>query len=160
MIENRTGKKTIGFGADISGNNKTDDELLKEVEPQDFVKYGIIPELVGRLPVIVTLNSLDEEAMINILTKPKNAVLKQYKALFAMDNVELCVEEDALSSIAHQAIERKTGARGLRAILEKVMLNLMYEIPSEEGIKKCTITKETVLEGADPLIEKEVTDED
>ncbi len=160
MIENRTGKKTIGFEADISYNNRTDDELLKEVEPQDFIKYGIIPELVGRLPVIVTLNSLDEEAMVSILTKPKNAVFKQYKALFAMDNVELCIDDEALSEIAHLAIERKTGARGLRAILEKVMLNLMFEIPSDQSIKKVTITKDAVQNGADPLIEKEVTDED
>ncbi len=151
VIENRLATKSIGFGAELSNiNEKTESELLKEVMPQDFVKYGLIPELIGRIPVVVSLDSLDEDALIRILKEPKNSLVKQYQALFAMDNVTLTFQEDALREIAREAVERKTGARGLRAIVEKTMMNSMYEVPSDESISECIITKDAVLGKADP----------
>jgi len=153
VIENRIGKKSIGFNADIEDKKLGDTgEVFKEVQPQDFVKYGIIPEFVGRVPVIVTLDQLDEDALVNILTKPKSAITKQYQKLFELDDVELSFTEDALREIAKEAMARNTGARGLRAILEKSMMNLMYEIPSDDMIQSCLITKETITEGADPEV--------
>ena len=125
-------------------------EILKEVLPEDLLKYGLIPEFVGRLPVLVTLNSLDSEDLVKILTEPKNALVKQYQKLFAMDNVDLEFEESAIKEIASLAQERKTGARGLRAILEEVMLNVMYEIPSRDDVDKCIITEESVKEKVEP----------
>jgi ATP-dependent Clp protease ATP-binding subunit ClpX len=155
VIENRIGKKSIGFNADIQGNTTiVDTELLRQVQPQDLVKFGIIPEFVGRVPVVVTLDQLDEETLVSILTEPKSAIVKQYKKLFEMDEVELDFEEDALREVAREAMERATGARGLRAILENAMTDVMYEIPSDETIKKCIITKETVAEGKEPVIER------
>ncbi|MBO4592096.1 MAG: ATP-dependent Clp protease ATP-binding subunit ClpX [Eubacterium sp.] len=154
VIENRIGKKSIGFNADIVGEaGIVDSELLRQVQPQDLVKFGIIPEFVGRVPVVVTLDQLDEETLVSILTEPKSAIVKQYKKLFEMDNVELEFEEDALREVAREATERATGARGLRAILESAMTDVMYEIPSDDTIKKCIITKETVAEGKAPVIE-------
>ena len=145
IIENRIGKKSIGFNADIDNNRLNDEnELLKQVEPQDLVKYGIIPEFVGRVPVIVTLDQLDEEALARILTEPKSAIVKQYQRLFELDDVSLEFTPDALSEIARLAMERKTGARGLRAILEKTMTDIMYEVPSDEAAEKCIITAEVV----------------
>ncbi|SEG07102.1 ATP-dependent Clp protease ATP-binding subunit ClpX [Eubacterium ruminantium] len=142
VIENRIGKKSIGFNADIDGNKASDEnELLKKVEPQDLVKYGIIPEFVGRVPVIVTLDQLDEEALVRILTEPKSAIVKQYQRLFELDDISLEFTADALTEIAKLAMERKTGARGLRAIIEKTMTDIMYELPSDENAERCIITK-------------------
>ncbi len=154
VIENRIGRKSIGFNADIqTDKNIVDTELLSKVQPQDLVKFGIIPEFVGRVPVVVTLNQLDEQTLISILTEPKSSIVKQYKKLFEYDGVELEFEEDALREVAKEAMERATGARGLRAILETSMTDVMYEIPSNDDIKKVTITKETIAEGADPITE-------
>ena len=153
IIEERTGKKTMGFGADIQ--SKTEKEIgntLMQILPEDLLKYGLIPEFVGRLPVVVTLHSLDKNALVSILTEPKNALVKQYQKLLAMGGVELKFTPDALEAIADKAIERKTGARGLRAILEETMLDVMYEIPSREDVGLCTITKECVTENKPPLL--------
>lgn len=145
VIQRRIGKKSMGFGAEIRDKQKEKSaELLKQLQPEDLLKFGLIPEFVGRIPVTVTLEELDEKALVNILTQPKNALIKQYKELFNMDNAELIIEDDALEAIAKKAMERKTGARGLRGILEEIMLDLMYEIPSRKDIKTCIITKETV----------------
>ncbi|HBZ02437.1 MAG TPA: ATP-dependent Clp protease ATP-binding subunit ClpX [Lachnospiraceae bacterium] len=155
VIENRVGKKSIGFNADIQHEkNIVDSELLRQVQPQDLVKFGIIPEFVGRVPVVVTLDQLDEEALVSILTEPKSSIVKQYQKLFEFDNVELGFEDDALREVAKEAMQRATGARGLRAILENAMTDVMYEIPSDDTIKKVVITKETVAEGAEPYIER------
>lgn len=153
VIEKRIGKKAMGFGADISMNIvKDSDEVLSKLLPQDLLKFGLIPELVGRVPVNVTLEHLSEEALIEILTKPKNAVVKQYQAIFDMDHVALEFEHEALIAIAKKANERKTGARGLRAILEEVMMDIMYEIPSNENIERCIITKETIDNNEQPTV--------
>ena len=152
VIENRIGKKSIGFNAEIEDKKLGDTgDILKQVQPQDFVKYGIIPEFVGRVPVIVTLDQLDEDALVNILVKPKSAITKQYQKLFELDDVELTFAEDALREIAKEAMERNTGARGLRAIMEKSMMDLMYEIPSDDTIQSVFITKETITDGVDPV---------
>ena len=144
IIEKRIGKQGVGFGAEVKSKEKRDvGESFKNVEPQDLLKFGIIPELVGRVPVIVTLDSLDEEALKQILTEPKNALVKQYQKLFEMDGVELEITDDALTSIAKKAIERDTGARGLRAIVEKTLSEAMYEIPSDKSVKKAIFTKES-----------------
>ena len=154
VIENRVGKKSIGFNADIQLDaGIVDSELLKKVQPQDLVKFGLIPEFVGRVPVVVTLDQLDEDTLVQILTKPKSSIVKQYKKLFEYDGVELDFEEDALREVAREAMARATGARGLRAILEQSMTDVMYEIPSNEDIHKVTITKETIAEGKDPITE-------
>ena len=152
VIESRIGAKSIGFNAEVENNNPTivNNKALKEVQPQDLVKYGIIPEFVGRVPAVVTLDQLDEDALVSILKEPKSSLVKQYQKLFEMDGVELEFEEDALREVAKEAMERATGARGLRAILESSMTDIMYEIPSDESIKKCTITKDTILNHADP----------
>ncbi len=151
VIENRIGRKSIGFNADINtGSVQETQNILKQIQPQDFIKYGLIPEFVGRVPVTITLDQLDVEALVSILTEPKSAICKQYKKLFELDGVELEFTDEALEEIAREAMERKTGARGLRAIIEKVVLNLMYEIPSDDYIEKCVITKEVVTEGAEP----------
>ncbi|MEE1037785.1 MAG: ATP-dependent protease ATP-binding subunit ClpX [Eubacterium sp.] len=144
VIQRRTGEKTIGFNSTVDHNNLEGSELLKMLEPEDLLKYGLIPEFIGRLPAIVSLEELTEEALVEILTKPKNALMKQYEALFAMDDVELVVEEAAIRKIAKLAIERKTGARGLRGIMESVMTDFMYEIPSRDDITKCVITEEMI----------------
>lgn len=153
IIMNRIGKKSMGFVADIESKVQTDiGSILKKIMPEDLLKFGLIPEFVGRLPIVVTLNSLDNEALVQILTQPKNALVKQYKKLFELDNVDLEFDEEALSLIASKALERKTGARGLRAILEEIMLNVMYDIPSRDDIDKCIITKETIIEKKEPEI--------
>ncbi|MEG1656421.1 MAG: ATP-dependent Clp protease ATP-binding subunit ClpX, partial [Christensenellaceae bacterium] len=137
--------KTMGFGADVKSKKHIDEgELFESVQPEDLLKYGLIPEFVGRLPVIVNLHSLDEQALVDILKKPRNAITKQFRKLFAIDGVELEFEDEALKQVAKLAIERKTGARGLRSIIESSMMNVMYEIPSREDILKCVITKETI----------------
>lgn len=153
IIEQRTGKKALGFGADVkSGKARDVGELFREMLPQDLLKFGLIPEFVGRLAVNVSLESLDREAMIRILTEPKNALVKQYVKLLDMDNVILEFEDDALEAIADKAIERKTGARGLRTIMEEVMSEVMYSAPSDKSLKKCIITKECVTGNASPKL--------
>ena len=145
IIEKRTRKSSIGFGADIQSKDEKDvGKLFKEIEPSDLLKFGLIPEFVGRLPIVVTLESLDRKALVNILSKPKNALVKQYTKLFEMDNVELEFSDKALNAIAAKAIERKTGARGLRSIIEEVMTDIMFDIPSDERISKVVITEPTI----------------
>ena len=153
IIERRIGRKTMGFGANIVSSEKKDlTELYKNILPEDLLKFGLIPEFVGRVPIIVTLHQLDEKALVNILTEPKNALVKQFTKLLEMDGVQLEFEDDALSEIAKLAIERKTGARGLRAILESIMLDVMYEVPSRSDVKKCVITKDTVRNAKVPML--------
>ena len=153
IIERRIGKKMMGFGAEIASNiNKDLTELYKNILPEDLLKFGLIPEFVGRVPIIVTLHQLDESALINILTQPKNALIKQFVKLLEMDGVQLEFEDEALAEIAKLAIERKTGARGLRAILEAIMLDVMYDIPSRDDVKKCVITKDTVKNAKIPML--------
>ncbi|HLR75051.1 MAG TPA: ATP-dependent protease ATP-binding subunit ClpX [Virgibacillus sp.] len=145
IVKRRLGKKVIGFGAEQDSKDLDKGQLLSMVLPEDLLSYGLIPEFIGRLPVIGSLEPLDEDALMAILTKPKNALVKQYTRLFQMDNVELEFEQDALVEIAKKAIERKTGARGLRSIIESIMLDVMFELPSREDITKCVITKDTVI---------------
>lgn len=153
IIESRIGKKSIGFQAEIAGKEKKNvGELLKQVLPEDFVKFGLIPEFIGRVPVNVSLNPLDEEALIRILTEPKSALVKQYQKLFELDGVELVFTDDALKAIAEKAITRKTGARGLRSIVESVVMDLMYTIPSDELVATCTITAEAVNGIGSPIL--------
>ena len=153
IIENRVGQKSIGFNAEVIEQSEQDvGQLLKQVMPHDFVKYGLIPEFVGRVPVAVTLDLLDEDALVRILTEPKSAICKQYKKLFELDGVQLEIEDDALREIAKEAMERKTGARGLRAIMENATLNLMYEIPSDPTIEKCVITKGVITGDEEPVL--------
>lgn len=153
IIQNRIGKKSMGFGAKIESPKKIDvGEVLKNILPQDLLKYGLIPEFVGRLPVIVSLHSLDKNALVQILSEPKNALVKQYQKLFEMDDVILEFEEGALEAIAEKAISRNTGARGLRAILEEIMLDVMYDIPSQGNVEKCIISRATVESNTPPEI--------
>ncbi|ACI21821.1 ATP-dependent Clp protease ATP-binding subunit ClpX [Thermodesulfovibrio yellowstonii] len=150
IIKKRIGKRTIGF---LSETKKIDEEnVLSQAEPEDLIKYGMIPEFVGRFPVVATLNQLDEDALIEILTKPKNALVKQYQKLFSIDGVKLTFTDDALRAIAKKAIERKTGARALRSILEDIMLDVMYLIPSERGINECIINEDVVNKKASPIL--------
>ena len=153
IIKERVEKKTIGFGATITTQKEQDKyAIFDQLLPQDLLKFGLIPEFVGRLPIVTTLRELDRESLIKIITEPKNSLVKQYKKLFKYDNVELDFEKEALESIVDKAIERKTGARGLRAIIEDIMRDIMYEIPSNPKIEKCIITKETVENGEAPKI--------
>lgn len=154
IIESRTDKSSIGFNAEIAiKDEKKIGEILKKVMPQDFVKFGLIPEFIGRVPVTVSLENLDQAALIRILKEPKNSLIKQYQKLFEIDGVELQFEDEALEAIAEKSLERKTGARGLRAIMEETMMDLMYRIPSNENIVKCTITKEMVKDEKEALLE-------
>ncbi|MCI8546235.1 MAG: ATP-dependent Clp protease ATP-binding subunit ClpX [Clostridia bacterium] len=153
IIKNRTGKNTIGFGTAIeSKKDVSQSEIYKQILPQDLLKFGMIPEFIGRLPIVATLDELTREALIEIVTKPKNALVKQYKKLVEIDGVELEFAPEALEVIVDKAIERKTGARGLRSIIEEIMRDVMYDIPSNKKIAKCIITKETVLENTKPEI--------
>ncbi|NLP36904.1 MAG: ATP-dependent Clp protease ATP-binding subunit ClpX [Firmicutes bacterium] len=154
IIKNRIGKKGIGFGAEIASSEeeKNIGEILRHVLPQDLVRFGLIPEFVGRVPVVATLDALDEEALIRILTEPRNALIKQYQRLFEMDDVALEFKEGTLALIAQEAIRRKTGARGLRAILEEVLLDVMYELPSFDNIEKCIITNEVITKRDKPIL--------
>ncbi len=155
VIARRTTRSTMGFGADIKKADEKDiAEVLQNVEPEDLLKFGLIPEFIGRLPVIVALHPLKEEALIRILSEPKNALIRQYQKLLGMDNVELVFEKKAVSAIAKKAIERNTGARGLRAIIEKIMTKVMYEIPGMKDVVRCTVTEDTVLKGEPPLLER------
>ena len=152
IIETRLDRKAIGFNTEITQKStKEIGELLQEVTPQDLVKFGLIPEFVGRVPICVSLRGLDKEALVRILKEPKNALIKQYQKLFDMDGVELSFEEGAIASIAARAFERKTGARGLRSIMEDILMDTMYQIPSDESIEECIITEDTVEEGNAPL---------
>ena len=152
IIEKRTNKSAIGFDSPIQSKKKQDvGTLFSQVEPHDLLKFGIIPELVGRMPVITTLQSLSQNDMVRILVEPKNALTKQYQSLLAMDGVELDISDEALLMIAQKALDRQIGARGLRAIMEKVMTNIMYLIPSDLSIKKVIITSEAI-EGGEPVI--------
>ncbi len=153
IIKERTGKKSIGFGSKIESEKEVSKyEVFKELLPQDLLKFGLIPEFIGRLPIIATLQDLDKQALIKILVEPKNSLVKQYQKLFEIDGVELVFEQDALEAIVDKAIERKTGARGLRSIIEEIMRDIMFDIPSNPNIEKCVITKATVLENAGPKI--------
>ncbi|MCI9650583.1 MAG: ATP-dependent Clp protease ATP-binding subunit ClpX, partial [Lachnospiraceae bacterium] len=153
IVEARLDRKAIGFNTEVSQKSTKElDDLLQEVTPQDLVKFGLIPEFVGRVPITVALKGLDREALVRILKEPKNALIKQYQKLFDMDEVELNFDEEAIKAIASKAFERKTGARGLRSIMEGILMDTMYQIPSDETIEECVITKETVEEGDDPLI--------
>jgi ATP-dependent Clp protease ATP-binding subunit ClpX len=158
IIRQRVGEKSLGFGTTkkseehFFNKDKEKKELLSKVQPEDLLKFGLIPEFIGRLPVIATLEDLDEDALVRILVEPKNALIKQYKALFDIENVALKVADDALHAIAKKAIQRKSGARGLRAIIENVVLDVMYEVPSEPDIKEVVISEDTIVNGEKPLI--------
>ena len=153
IIESRMDTKTIGFNGSLGmKHEKNVGEILKEVMPQDFIKFGLIPEFIGRVPVVVSLDALDEDALVRILQEPKNSLVKQYKALMDMDGVDLEFEPDALREVAKTAMERKTGARGLRSVIEKTMMDVMYEAPSNENMKKCVITKEAVTGKGKPVV--------
>jgi ATP-dependent Clp protease ATP-binding subunit ClpX len=158
IIESRMDRSGLGFGAAVTSKKERNvGQIMKEVQPHDLLKFGIIPELVGRLPVLTTLDSLDEDALVRILTEPKNALVKQYEKLFEYDNVELCFQEDALREVAHRAVERGIGARGLRAILEETMTDLMYNIPSDPTVSRVIITKESIGQEAQPILEHSKT---
>jgi len=153
IVERRIGRREMGFGADIKSRDKKNlGEILARTEPEDLLRYGLIPELVGRLPVTATLDSLDQGAMVEILTKPKNAITKQYRKFFEMEGVELSFTDGALEAVARIAMERGTGARGLRAVLEDAMLEIMYDVPSQEGVEHVQITEEVILKKAPPLV--------
>jgi len=153
IIEQRIGKKTLGFGAEIKNREERNiGEILSHVQPEDLIKYGLIPEFVGRLPVIATLEDLNEKALVDILTKPKNALIKQYEKLFDFESVKLRFSQESLGAIARQAIRRKSGARGLRAILEEIMLDIMYDLPSYSNVEECLINEEVILKKERPLL--------
>ena len=153
IVENRIGKKTMGFGAELhSKQERANEDVMAQVRPEDLLKFGLIPEFVGRLPVLVTLNQLDEDALIRILTEPKNALVRQYSKLLSFDNVELEFTPEALRAIAHLALERKSGARGLRAIIEGVMTDTMFDLPGIDGVSKCIITEDAVLGKEKPVL--------
>ena len=153
VVANRIGKKSMGFGADVQTKKEQQQAaVLKKVMPEDLMKYGLIPEFVGRLPVVVTLDALDESALIRILTEPKNALTKQYEHFLAMDDVELSFDEGALQAIAHEALNRNAGARGLRAIIETIMRNVMYEVPSRKDVQKCIVTADVVTKHTEPKL--------
>ncbi len=151
IIEKRIANNSIGFGADVKSKNRMDiGDLLKNITPQDLLKFGLIPEFIGRLPVVATLDKLDKEAFLRILKEPKNALIKQYKRLFEIDNIELEFTDEAIEAIAEKASKLDTGARGLRTIVEEIMLDIMFEAPSAENISKCIIDKDVITDGADP----------
>lgn len=152
IIKTRLGNKVIGFNRDDELANIAEEDILLQVEPEDLLKFGIIPELIGRLPMIVALSELSEEALVRIIVEPKNSLIKQYKALILMDDIELEVEEEAIVAIANKALELKTGARGLRGIFERMMTDIMYDLPSESDVEKCIITAKTVEEGKPPIL--------
>jgi ATP-dependent Clp protease ATP-binding subunit ClpX len=154
IVEQRIGKKTLGFTAQVQDSSTTDaDEMFGQVRPEDLVKFGLIPEFIGRLPLIANVNQLDRAALIQILTQPRNALVKQYQRLFELDDIELEFTDEAVEAIADQALERGTGARGLRAIIEEALLNVMYDVPSQPDIAKVIVSGETVSEGATPILE-------
>jgi ATP-dependent Clp protease ATP-binding subunit ClpX len=153
IIVRRIGKSSMGFGAKIESKKiKKVGELLEKLEPTDLLRFGLIPEFVGRLPVVATLHELDEEALVDILRKPKNAIVRQYQKLFSMENVKLKFTEDALRAVARQALERKSGARGLRAILEESMMDIMFEVPSRTDVKEVIINEDVILKKEKPIM--------
>jgi ATP-dependent Clp protease ATP-binding subunit ClpX len=153
IVAQRKGKRSLGLSANItSKSEETLSKLLAQIEPEDLIRFGLIPEFIGRLPIIATLEELDEKALIDILTKPRNALVKQYQKLFEYDGVAIEFEQEALEAVAQEAIKRNTGARGLRAILEQAMLEVMYELPAQSDIKKCVVTKDTILKGVRPVM--------
>lgn len=153
IIESRLGQKQMGFGASIKSKRQRNiGDTLRKVLPEDLLKSGLIPEFIGRLPVVVTLDALDEEALVNILTKPKNALVKQYQKLLELDGVKLTFDDDALRQIAKEALKRKTGARGLRSIIEGIMRNVMYDVPSIEGVTACRVTKDVITSKKEPIL--------
>ncbi len=153
IISNRLGSKTMGFEADIRNKQNTDTNQVRAlVQPEDMIKYGLIPEFVGRIPIIASLDELSRDALVRILTEPKNALVKQYKKLFELENVQLKFTEEALLAVANDALERKSGARGLRAILETIMLDIMYDIPGTSGVRECVINEEVIQSGESPLL--------
>ncbi len=153
IIQNRVGNKGIGFGAEVmTPSDKNLGAVLKQILPQDLLKYGLIPEFVGRIPVVATLDPLDTESFVRILTEPRNALIKQYQKIFELDGITLEFKENSLRAIAEEAMNRNTGARGLRAILEETLLNVMYELPSRDDIERCIITREAVLNGDAPIL--------
>jgi ATP-dependent Clp protease ATP-binding subunit ClpX len=152
VIRRRMGDKVIGFNQETDTQKVDDEKILTQVQPEDLLKYGLIPEFVGRLPVVVTLEQLTEDALVDIITKPRNALIKQYKKLLAIDGVELEIEEEAIRAIARKALDRKTGARGLRSIMEGLMQDVMYDVPSRKDVQKCIITRATVEEGRQPVL--------
>ncbi len=153
IIEARVGQKQMGFGAKLQGRRERKvGQILAEVQPEDLLRYGLIPELVGRLPVVASLHELDVAALIRILREPKNAILKQYQKFFEFEGVKLTLTDDAVLAVAEEAVKRDTGARGLRAILEDIMLDIMYEIPSETGIIECLVNREVVAERSRPIL--------
>ena len=153
LVQKRTSDKTLGFGATItSRQDESLGELLKMVEPGDLIRFGLIPEFLGRLPVIATLNELGEESLVKILTQPKNALIKQFQKLFEFEDVKLNFTDDAVKAIAHEAVERKSGARGLRAIIERSLVDIMYEIPSKENVSECVINEGVILQKEEPIL--------
>ncbi len=152
IIEKRIGSKVMGFGADIEKEKYDENEILHKVIQHDLVKYGLIPELIGRIPVITVLDNLDREALVKIMTEPKNSIVKQYTKMFAFDGVKLEFQDEALKAVADITLERKTGARGLRSVLEGVLKDLMFTIPSDATVERVIITQECVKDGADPII--------
>jgi len=156
IVARRVNRNPMGFGADIKGKKDAHpDEYLQLVQPEDLIKFGLIPEFVGRLPLISSLHALSEEALLNILTEPKNAIVKQYKRLFRVEGVELVFEEAALKAVVQKAMERGTGARALRSILEEVMLDIMYSLPERRNVSSCTITRDVILRKKDALYKYE-----
>jgi len=153
IIQHRTGEKVMGFGADVKSRHKqSPGEIFSKVEPDDLIKYGLIPEMVGRLPLVAVLSDLSEEALIRILTEPRNAITKQYTKLMEIDGVELIFKEDALKAVVEKCVEKKTGARGLRSVLEDRMLDVMYKIPSLEGVIRCVVSSETIVDATEPIL--------
>ncbi|MGN0689128.1 MAG: ATP-dependent Clp protease ATP-binding subunit ClpX [Oscillospiraceae bacterium] len=153
-IKKRTDSSSLGFGAELKSSKKDETNVFRKVIPQDLVKYGIVPELVGRLPIITVLDELDENALVRILKEPKNALVKQYQRLFELDNIELEITDGALVEIAKKALQQKTGARGLRAIVEGILMDVMFEVPSETDVSKIIVTEDTVLNNTAPIVEK------
>ncbi|UCG38868.1 MAG: ATP-dependent Clp protease ATP-binding subunit ClpX, partial [bacterium] len=153
VIEQRVGAKSLGFGAKVKSVTEKDiGQILSQMQPEDLIRYGMIPEFVGRVPVVATLHDLDEAALVKILTQPKNALVKQYQKFFEFENTSLKFTDSALTSVSREAVKRKSGARGLRAILEEVMLDIMYDLPSQPNVRECIINEEVVLSKADPIL--------
>ena len=152
VVKRRVGKKVIGFGSDSVANKMTEKEVYSQIESEDLLKFGLIPEFIGRFPILGALSPLEVEDLVRILTEPKNALIKQYKKIFSLDKVELVFDEDAILAIAEKAIEKKTGARGLRSIIESIITDIMFEIPSNENIEKCVITREVIMKEQSPEI--------
>jgi len=152
VVKRRVGKKVIGFGSDSIANKMTEKEVYSQIESEDLLKFGLIPEFIGRFPILGALSPLEVEDLVRILTEPKNALIKQYKKIFSLDQVELVFDEDAILAIAEKAIEKKTGARGLRSVIESIITDIMFEIPSNENIEKCVITREVIMQEQSPEI--------